>query len=248
MVNKVLVFDLDDTLMDNVHDYAEPILRVISKIVQVLGNKAPHVAEIMILMQEIDSGNRNAINPVTKKPFAYSRDRFPQSQVDTYIELCKRANVLPDQDVVKEIRAIGYLAFDETRYAKNIHSLALPVMKFLEKQGDISLLCTKGDELVQEKKIKALRKHGITFAEVRIVEDLKTEAFREVSRNAKYKGHRLYAVNNAYKELAIAFEFGFHGVYIPVHTWEHKLETEIDNKRCRMFANLGEIATRYEEL
>lgn len=48
-MKKLFVFDLDDTLIDNVHDYADPLLDACRLIIKTLGNKAPHVSKIIAL-------------------------------------------------------------------------------------------------------------------------------------------------------------------------------------------------------
>lgn len=88
MACKLFVFDLDDTLMDNVHDYTEPILRMCRVIIDELGSRAPHVSVLIALEEEIDLSRRNQINPKTGKVYNYSMDRFPTSLIETYLTIC----------------------------------------------------------------------------------------------------------------------------------------------------------------
>jgi phosphoglycolate phosphatase-like HAD superfamily hydrolase len=53
-MRKIFIWDLDDTLLDNVHDYANPLLDACRAIIRYLGSRAPHVTGIIELEQEID--------------------------------------------------------------------------------------------------------------------------------------------------------------------------------------------------
>lgn len=75
-MNKVFVFDLDDTLMTNVHDYAEPILDMARVIIRELGPMAPHVSVVIALEEEIDKRRVHEINPATGQKFLYSMDEI----------------------------------------------------------------------------------------------------------------------------------------------------------------------------
>ena len=80
-MKKLFVFDLDDTLIDNVQDYANPILNACGLINQTLGSRAPHVSKLIAIEQEIDKRRIKEINPDTNKPYLYSMERFPSSLV-----------------------------------------------------------------------------------------------------------------------------------------------------------------------
>src|SRR3990167_3952598 len=108
MAGKLFVFDLDDTLIDNVHDYAQPILDATSLIVEELRSKAPHVTRIINLEQEIDSRRVKEINPQTGKPFLFSMDRFPGSLVEVYRHICKEARVPSKGIVDAKLFSIGF--------------------------------------------------------------------------------------------------------------------------------------------
>ena len=120
MANKVWVFDLDDTLIDNVHDYAQPILDAASYIIKVLGAKAPHVSAIIGMEEEIDKRRVKEINLTTGKIFGYSMQRFPGTMVQLYREICREAGVAEEYDHEEKLYAIGMGAFDQKRYQENI--------------------------------------------------------------------------------------------------------------------------------
>ena len=252
MSGKLFVFDLDDTLIDNVHDYAQPILDAASLIVEELGSKAPHVTKIINLEQEIDSRRVKEINPGTGKPFLFSMDRFPGSLVEVYRHVCKEARVLPREIVQAKLFSIGLQAFHEERYAKNIKPGAKEVVDFLKDNGDHVVLLTKGDRGVQAKKVVALQDAGIVFTSVEVVD---TKTWREFARVSQgFSNFDLWSVGNSYEsDILPAFEAHFHGIFIPVETWEvigkmDEIIAKVDKEKCLVFEDLFEIKERYEEL
>jgi FMN phosphatase YigB (HAD superfamily) len=252
-MNKLFVFDLDDTLIDNVHDYAEPILDACRFVVKTLKNKAPHVSKIIAIEQEIDKRRVKEINPSTGKPYLWSMERFPGSLVETYREICRQSKVEPTKTAEEHLYDIGLRAFDETMYGENINPWALSVLDFLRKQGDALLLCTKGDLRVQEKKIATLQNAGINhFTTIRIVDDKTPKIFEEMAYGFGHCG--LFSVGNSYSsDIRPALEAGFRGIYIPVETWEtigkmDSVLSEVDRENCVVLQNLSELKTQYGRL
>ncbi len=253
-MRRTYVWDLDDTLMDNTHDYAKPILDACWLIVKTLGCRAPHVTEIINMEHEIDRRRVKEINPKTGNPFLYSMKRFPGSQVETYREICRKVGIKPETDVEKKLYSLGLRAFDKKRYLKDIKSEALPVLKFLADQKDVSLLLTKGDNWVQKKKIAVLKTAGLLdyFSQVRIVDDKTPDDFELFAKG--YDGNNLYSVGNSYgSDIIPALKAGFRGIFIPVDTWETAGEMEqiiskVDKSRCWVLKNLSEIKDKYKEM
>src|SRR3989344_4171220 len=83
-MNRVFVFDLDDTLMDNVHDYAGPILDMARVIIREWGSRAPHVSVIIAKEEEIDKARVHEVNPD-----ALSTIRFLYEQKDVPMLMSK---------------------------------------------------------------------------------------------------------------------------------------------------------------
>ena len=197
-MKKFFVFDLDDTLIDNVHDYSDPILDAARLIIHTLGNIAPHVTQIIVMEYEIDRRRVKEINPDTGKPFLFSMERFPGSLRETYREICKKAKIVINNDVEKRLYEIGMTAFDATRYVRNINPNAFLVLEFLRGMGNTLVLCSKGDNRVQAMKLYALKKMGINhFNEVIVVDDKSTEVFSAIRQ--KYDGlSGFYSIGNSY--------------------------------------------------
>lgn len=246
------VFDLDDTLMSNVHDYAHPILDACGLIIDTLGDAAPHVSAIIALEQEVDQKRVKETNPVTGKPYGYSMDRFPGSLAEVYRQICKRAGKTPAQDVEVELMRIGYRAFDPARYARDLYPNAITTLNFLQKEGDRILLLTKGDKRVQSKKLSVLDA-GKRFSRVEIVDNKNPDVFHRMVKG--FEDYRLFSVGNDYeKDIVPAIEAGYHhGVWIPVETWEvigrlDEIRAKIDWSRCVELHSLQELVERYDEI
>lgn len=250
--NNAWVFDLDDTLMSNVHDYAYPILDACKLIIDTLGDSAPHVSAIIALEQEIDQRRVKEVNPDTGKPYGYSMERFPSSLVEVYREICRRAGRSPLNKVERELTYIGLKAFDPARYKRNLYPDTLATLTFLQRRGDQILLLTKGDKRVQGKKLSVLDA-GKRFLRVEVVDNKSPEVFRNMARG--FEGHRLFSVGNDYeKDVVPALEAGYHrGVWIPVETWEvigrlDEIRAKVDRSRCVELSSLKQLDERYDEI
>ena len=252
-MRKLFVFDLDDTLIDNVHDYAKPILDAIWIIIRTLGSKAPHVTKLITIEHEIDARRRHEINLETGKEFLYCMERFPGSQVATYREICQQTTVTPNPAVEAKLYQIGMKAFDERLYRRNIKPGVKQVLKFLCTQGDTLVLFSKGDSRVQTKKLKALKAAGIDcFTKVR-VEDLKTpKIFQEICD--EFPGLSPISIGNSYEsDIIPALEVGYFGIYIPVETWEvigkmDEIAAKVDKSRCLILTDIHQIISFYGRL
>ena len=251
-MNKVLVFDLDDTLMDNVHDYAEPILNMARVIIRELGLKAPHIPGVTALYQEIDTKRFHEINSATGREFLYSMERFPGTLVEVYKTICRKAGGEPKKSVEEELYQIGMQAFDPAKYRSKIHPGAISTINFILEQRDVPMLLSKGDEIVQSNKFSALDA-GKLFVRSTIVDTKNPDTFRKMLEGG-FETYTAYSVGNDYeKDIIPALEVGFKGVFIPVETWEvigrmDKILAKVDRSRCLVLNNLSELKERYGEL
>lgn len=254
----LFVCDLDDTLIDNTHDYAGPILDACRLIIDTLGNRAPHVSRIVQIEEEIDARRVKEINPATGSPYLYCMERFPGSLVETYREICRKSGEPAHRNIEEELYRIGMEAFDARRYVKNVHPAAARVIRFLKWHGNRLVLCTKGDKRVQDKKIKALRDAEVPvdlFDDIVIVATKDEALFRSL-RTAS-NAPRSYSMGNSYQsDIVPAIAAGFYGIYIPVETWEtvgkmDSILSEIDSARpsqCIVLPNLNAVMEWYEEV
>jgi FMN phosphatase YigB (HAD superfamily) len=251
-LRKLIAWDLDDTLLFNVHDYAWAIMQVPLAIVEALGPMAPHVRIIVNMMAEIDKRRLREINPDTGELYLYSMERFPGSCVRVYQEICAKAGIVPDPAVEEKLYQTGMDAFDESRYRRNIMSGAKEVLEFLAAKGDIQVLLTKGDRRVQSRKIQALLEAGIRFDRTHIVDVKNPAMFHQIFK--MFPGLTPISIGNSYEsDILPALEAGYFGIYIPLETWEtagkmDAIEAEIVRSRCWILNNLPEIIDIYKEL
>lgn len=139
-------------------------------------------------------------------------------------------------------------AFDARRYKKNIKPDVMSVISFLRGMADRIVLCTAGDPIVQNKKVRTLESINIKFDDVVIVEKKTAETFSSLAGD--FRGLK-YSVGNNYKsDIVPALEVGYRGIYIPVETWEtisqmDKVSAEVDSLRCDKFNSLYDIQDAY---
>lgn len=254
-MDKVFVFDLDDTLYWNMHDYCYPILEFEKFMLDTLGHKAPHVSKIMELLVKTGHNLFDTINPETGAIFGYSRDRFPETLVRTYKIICSQAKISAKQEVIEKIYKIGMKAFNIEQYQKKgLIDGVEEVLGFLKEKGDKLILLTQGDERVQRSKIDALNLMK-WFSNAYIV-PFKTQAvFQEIKSRFHDKRSKMYSVGNNFKsDIEPALKVGLFGIYVPYQYWfsrdsdEKNLQQAIDQKQVFVFEEIIEIKNRYREL
>lgn len=252
-MNKVFIFDLDDTLYWNVHDYCYPVLEFEKFLLDLLGHKAPQITAFRKLEKETALKLVHEINPKTGQEFGYSIDRFPKTLVETYRTICSKERLKFKQEIADEIWKIGTKAFDPEMYKrKGLVRGAEEVLDFLREQGDELVLLTRGDKQVQQLKIDALRL-GRWFYHIHIVPSKDSTMFRAMAKAFEEK-EVIYSVGNSLKsDIEPALRAGLSGIYIPYDTWEFEEKPEeilsgINKSRLFIFKEIIEIKNRYKEL
>lgn len=254
-MNKLFIFDLDDTLYWNMHDYCYPILEFQKFVLDNLKHNAPHVSKIMKLLVEIGHSLFNTINPKTGMIFGYSRDRFPETLIRTYKTICTQAKISVDQQVVEKIYNIGMQAFDfESCKNKGLVEGGEEVLNFLTAKGDELILVTQGDDRVQFPKIDVLDLRR-WFLDIRVVPFKTQKIFEKIKSRFHDEYSKIYSVGNNFKsDIEPALKTGLLGIYIPYQYWfskdsdEDNLQSAIDTKQTFVFQEIIEIKNRYKEL
>ena len=243
-MKKVFVFDLDDTLYWNKHDYCYAILKFEKFLLHTWGRRAPYIMVINQLFCQID---RDRV-----PYYGYSMERFPGSMVKCYEEICQHEGIPFDDKIAKQIETIGYGAFSEKNYRrKGLVKGAKEVLTFLKKQGDTLILLTKGDERVQRSKISVL-KLGQWFDEIYIELTSKIETFKRIA--GEQNADKIWSVGNSFKsDIKPALGAGLKGIYIPYETWESKGEKErvlktLDRSLVLVFNEIIEIKKNYRRI
>lgn len=243
-MNKLFIFDLDDTLYWNVHDYCYPMLEFEKLVLDCLGHKAPHIGTIRKLEDQIDKQR--------VPEFGFAMRRFPGSLVETYREICSRSEVPFNQEIANRIYVIGMKAFDPKNYIqKGLVDNAETVLNFLKQQNDELILLTRGDKRVQRIKIEALKLRQ-WFSQFHIVSSKTRDVFLSIIKD--FKGDSVYSVGNSFdSDIKPALKLGLSGIFIPHSTWisredSKKAVKQLDGHSLFIFKEIKEIKQRYQEL
>jgi putative hydrolase of the HAD superfamily len=212
-MKKKFIFDYDDTLAWNQHDYSYPIVEMLTYILNVLGPKSPNPKTILDLEEEIDMQN--------VKTIGFKMERFPTSFRMTYETLCQEAGIPIEEKHQEAMYNIGMKAFSEERYKEQgLISGAIEVLEFIKTKGDKNVLYTKGDERVQQKKIE-VNNIAQYFDEIHIVGLKSTKGFLDIIGD--WDKELVYKVGNSIRsDVNPALEAGIKVIYIPCETWGYE--------------------------
>ncbi len=239
-MNKTFIFDYDDTLAWNQHDYSYAQLEFIRWVIfEKLWPNAPDLQYIINLEVEIDNEN--------VKTMGFSMKRFPTSFQQTYKAICDEKHKSYNKEDLKKAYEIGMLAFDEERY-KNLGLVegAKETLDFLVENRDELILLTKGDLKIQEKKIKATNCKKWFGKEIYIVPKKDAGTINMVA-GSRDKTKVWHVGNSARSDVSPALEAGIRMIYIPCETWAYEREhKEIPEKPGLItFQKIIEIKDNY---
>ncbi|MFH1065870.1 MAG: hypothetical protein V1734_05180 [Nanoarchaeota archaeon] len=214
-MNKTFIFDYDDTLAWNQHDYCYAQVEFLKWILDRLGHNSPDIQTVLNMEVEIDKQG------VTKHGF--QMERFPLSFSETYRTIRSQKGLKEDPEGEKTAYELGMLAFDEVGYKRRgLAEGAEETLDFLAAQKDELILLTKGDKRVQLMKLEANYLTG-WFKEIHIVEKKNAEVVAKVAgdRNKDLVWH---VGNSIRSDVEPALEAGIKMIYIPCETWAYERE------------------------
>jgi len=242
-MNKTFIFDYDDTLAWNQHDYSYAQLEFIRWIIfEKLWPNAPDLQYIINLEVKIDNKNVETMG--------FSMERFPTSFQQTYEAICKEKNINCDEDDLKKAYELGMLAFDEKRWKKlGLVEGAEETLDFLVEKEDELILLTKGDLKIQEKKINATDCQKWFGKEIYIVPQKDAGVINNVV-GKRDKSKLWHVGNSARSDISPALEAGIKMIYIPCETWAYEREhKEVqENPKLITFQKIIEIKNSYNSL
>ncbi|MFA5887907.1 MAG: HAD family hydrolase [Candidatus Nanoarchaeia archaeon] len=243
-MNKTFIFDYDDTLAWNSHDYCYAELEFLRWVLDRLESKAPNMQLILNKAVEID---KEAVIGM-----GFGMERFPSSLRETYKWVCHGAGI-EDPEGEKVAYDLGMRAFDESKYRqRGLVEGAIETLDFLVAQRDELILLTKGDERVQRKKIEATEAWRYFRVDaINIVEKKNVETLRYVV--AGRDKSRVWHVGNSIRsDVEPALEAGIKMIYIPCETWayerEHNGIPEDKKERIWTFDKIAGIRHNYHTL
>lgn len=218
-MQKVFIFDLDDTLMWNEYTYSLAFSRFYAFLMRLWKHRLPYIGSVARLAEDITAQMVNETNPKTGKPYGFIMDGFPASLVRCYQELCQMGYGAHDNNAAQRIYTIGMTAFDPKHYKR--HGLApgaKKVLDFILTKKDELILITKGDANVQQRKIDALGLNA-WFEEILIVESKPPALFEEIKK--RFPRQQIFSVGNSFSsDIKPAIASGVKGIFIPYYTWK----------------------------
>lgn len=233
-----VVFDLDDVLVPNRIRYTLSKLRCAAMIVEALGDRAPNSAEQ--ISEEILFRNQR-IDGELFKTLRRSPDRFPQSWVDTYRELCAERGCEPDSVVQKSIWRAA-CAFRRGPFRAK--PAAIEALRALQADGHRLHLVTVGNIKLQKKKI---REAGLaTFFvdkesdRIYIAEEDKTPALQVIAQGDPKKV--IMVGDSQESDIKPALNVGVHAVWVPIHgEWAAGDGATVDLSSVAVLGSISEL-------
>lgn len=249
----IWMFDLDDTLMWNCTTYNQPIIDFIQYLTEVFGNRIPSLGTMARIQEDIDCGLGKKPNPRTGELYGFGADRFPDSLMITYRQLCTRGFGTYDANVAERCREIGKRAFDVENYSRlGLVPGAQELLDAIPVQHH-QVLVTKGEKWVQENKINALGFRD-WFDDIFIVDHKDGDTYRDILSSLRAKAgmqSELYvpenciAVGNSFSsDIAPALALGMNAIFIPCPTWiaESVIVDELSEDASSRFVELENIS------
>ena len=238
---KVFLFDLDDTLLWNEYTYSLAAIEFFEFLIKIFNNRLPFIGGIAKRVEEISHQLVSEFNPETGEAFGFSMNRFPETLVRSYKELCENGWGKIDPSIAHSIYDIGNKAFDKELYKKaGMVPGAKRTLLFLLAQENVRLrLLTKGDPEVQRRKIDALEL-GSFFHSIEIVPNKDVALFffwkERLSKDAK-----IFSVGNSFSsDIKPALEAGISAIFIPCYTWKAE-SVDISDLPTQQKINLQQI-------
>lgn len=236
------IFDYDDLLAPNMHDYSYPQITLIQYLIDSIGPRCPDVPAIMREEENID---REAVNAM-----GFNKERFPTSFVRTYEEICKTLGIEAMDKARKEIYDIGMTAFDFRRWKKQgLFPNVAETLDFLLEKGDELILLTKGDPKVQERKIEATNIRKWFGNSIYIVPKKDKDTLIQLASG--YDSSHVWHVGNSIRsDVEPALEADINMIYIRLETWAYEKQHKgiPDNPRLHIFTDIIEIKNKYKIL
>jgi putative hydrolase of the HAD superfamily len=216
-MHKTFIFDYDDTLAWNMHDYSGPQLEFFRFMIRKLGPKCPDVQALANLEAETDKAG--------VKVHGFLMERFPLSFQETYRAVCAGLGIEPKPKDLQRVYDIGLKAYDEKRYrTQGLVDGAAETLDFLAgRDGNELILLTKGDDRVQQRKIEATGVRRWFGNRVHIVPKKDAKVLEEVvgMRNKMLTWH---IGNSIRSDVTPAVEARIGMIYVPCETWAYERE------------------------
>lgn len=189
---QLIIFDLDDTLIDTSDVY----WRARSRFVDTMLRQGYDPAETVELFEEIDG--------VHMRQLGFSPHRYRLTMFATYKRILERRGEVSSNAIVEEIADAGQMIFDMT---PNLIDGALQLLNWCFSRFALALV-TRGDDSLQRRKIAALG-IGHFFSFIDVVELKTAESFLQMERQCGYSPRDTWIVGDSFRaDIIPALEIG----------------------------------------
>lgn len=220
---ELIVFDLDDTLIDTQPLYLDKIHRLGLKMVS-LGFD---YYETIRLELEIDKQS------IEKEGVA--RHRFPESLVNTYRILCEKKEIEPCVSVIEYLRALGYSTYAEDA---DVFPTSEPILLRLSEKYKMCIL-TKGEKDIQFGRLldSGLIKY---FDHSFVVMDKTPEMFRLICDFFGTTPQNTMMIGNSLpSDILPALDAGLYGIHLERGTFNYERTLQFDPGDYENYRSIG---------
>jgi len=240
MANRLIGFDLDDTLIFTQHYYSLAQADFARFVVENLGPRSPNTPTIIRIAEEKD------MEGIKAKGFLM--ERFPTSFAETYTEIARKMGVSERkiQAGAREAYRIGEQVFQPEHWIPHLVPGARAVLDFLQEHGDDLFILTTGDPRVQNVKLEFYGL-GRWFGErMFVVPHHKKERMEEIV-GSRDKKDVWFVGNSTRSDIKPALEIGIGAVYIPQETWAYDTHdlTQLNTTRLNEIRRIGLLPKLY---
>lgn len=204
----VIIFDLDDLLIMNVHWYYAG-WKMFGDVMVRLGF-SKYEDELVDMLNKFDEEG--------VKEHGFKKERFGDAMGETYDYYCQLEGIEPDPGTREGLVDIGLSVY---RHKPIMYPRAKEVLRNLRDAGYVLYCVTKGDHDVQTEKLRNCRIDNF-FETVHFVPLEKKEALvRIIEKHPGTDRDAFYFVGNSLKDdMRPAIELGIHAILIYEYTWD----------------------------
>lgn len=179
---KLIIFDLDDTLLDTSDIYWQAR----SRFVELLNFKEISAEEIVDEFEKVDS--------IHMKTMGFSPYRYEKTMLFTYNLILKRLNREPSDEIISQIKLCGRIIIEQM---PKVIDGANELLEWAAKYFKLALL-TRGEENLQLKKLYST---GLVnyFDLIKVVSQKNTGIFRQFLEDTEYSPEDTWVIGDSIK-------------------------------------------------
>jgi FMN phosphatase YigB (HAD superfamily) len=234
--NKLLIWDLDDTLIFTINEYESTNKTCAMLVSETVFGNHQHVDSILTLHRQID------LSLISE--YGFVSNRYLQGWINTLKEVSQDHCVIPTESVFEKIEREIQDLYE--RKNQNIPE-ALCVLRKLSEEGYRMVVLTAGEEGIQHRRV---REAGVLeFMDAIYVYPFKTpDTLKEVLAN--YEAYECYMIGNSLKsDIYPALVNNIWGIHAVRETWEaDNFNIDINHSYYRAVSNLMELPNLLKQL